>query len=79
MEHLARTFGEWAQAPDWSWCARFAYQVIERRGTGGGNFRRLYARFLSEARPAPGRGLSALSARMAAIADGGPAAMHLKR
>ena len=24
------------------------YQVIERRGTGGGNFRRMYARFLDE-------------------------------
>jgi hypothetical protein len=35
-------------AADWQWCARFTYQVIERRGTGGGNFRRLYARFLAE-------------------------------
>lgn len=70
MEHLARTFGEWAQAPDWSWCARFAYQIIERRGTGGGNFRRLYARFLAEAESRlPGKGLSGLSARMEAIAD----------
>ena len=34
---------------DWQWCARFLYQVIERRGTGGGNFRRMYARFLEEA------------------------------
>ncbi len=33
---------------DWQWCARFAYQVIERRGTGGGNFRLMYSRFLSE-------------------------------
>jgi hypothetical protein len=70
MDHLARTFEEWAQAPDWSWCARFAYQVIERRGTGGGNFRRLYTRFLTEAEAwVPGKGLSALSARMAAIAE----------
>jgi hypothetical protein len=37
------------QAGDWQWCARFAYQVIERRGTGGGNFRPMYARFLAEA------------------------------
>jgi hypothetical protein len=35
-------------AQDWDWCARFLYQVIERRGTGGGNFRRMYARFLAE-------------------------------
>ena len=36
-------------AEDWQWCARFLYQVIERRGTGGGNFRAMYARFLEEA------------------------------
>ena len=35
-------------ASDWQWCARFTSQVIERRGTGGGNFRPLYARFLAE-------------------------------
>jgi Butirosin biosynthesis protein H, N-terminal/Domain of unknown function (DUF4872) len=35
-------------AEDWQWCARFAYQVIERRGTGGGNFRVMYSRFLAE-------------------------------
>lgn len=35
-------------AEDWQWCARFAYQVIERRGTGGGNFRAMYSRFLAE-------------------------------
>ena len=34
---------------DWQWCARFCYQVIERRGTGGGNFRLMYSRFLDEA------------------------------
>jgi len=33
---------------DWSWCARFLYQVIERRGTGGGNFRLMYGDFLEE-------------------------------
>ncbi len=31
------------------WCARFLFQVIERRGTGGGNFRLMYSRFLEEA------------------------------
>ena len=36
-------------AEDWRWCARFNYQVIERRGTGGGNFRAMYSRFLDEA------------------------------
>ena len=29
--------------------SRFCYQVIERRGTGGGNFRLMYSRFLAEA------------------------------
>ena len=37
------------QVEDWQWCARFCYQVIERRGTGGGNFRLMYSRFLDEA------------------------------
>jgi hypothetical protein len=34
---------------DRAWSFRFAYQIIERRGTGGGNFRLLYSRFLHEA------------------------------
>jgi hypothetical protein len=47
---LAEEAGSWPeQAVDWQWCARFAYQVIERRGTGGGNFRLMYSRFLEEA------------------------------
>ena len=37
------------QIYDWQWSARFCYQVIERRGTGGGNFRLMYSRFLAEA------------------------------
>jgi hypothetical protein len=39
----------WGSLPDWRWAARFCYQVIERRGTGGGGFRFLYADFLKEA------------------------------
>jgi hypothetical protein len=39
----------WADAPDWKWCVRFAYQVIEKRGTGGGGFRWIYRDFLREA------------------------------
>ena len=47
LRRLAAEIGAWpADAPDWQWCARFNYQVIERRGTGGANFRPLYARFL---------------------------------
>jgi hypothetical protein len=50
LERLAAEAGSWPEAvEDWQWCARFAYQVIERRGTGGGCFRPMYARFLEEA------------------------------
>jgi hypothetical protein len=50
MRRLAEQTGGWPEeANDWQWCARFAYQVIERRGTGGGNFRLMYSRFLKEA------------------------------
>jgi hypothetical protein len=50
VRRLAAEAGSWPEATeDWQWCARFAYQVIERRGTGGGAFRPMYARFLAEA------------------------------
>ena len=50
VERLAAEAGAWPEvAADWQWCARFGYQVIERRGTGGGCFRPMYARFLAEA------------------------------
>ena len=50
VRRLAAEAGDWPErAEDWQWCARFAYQVIERRGTGGGNFRLMYSRFLEEA------------------------------
>jgi hypothetical protein len=49
MRRLADELPSWpTQLADWQWCARFCYQVIERRGTGGGNFRRMYSRFLAE-------------------------------
>lgn len=41
--------GGWKDFKDRQWTARFAYQVIERRGTGGGGFRLMYADFLDEA------------------------------
>jgi hypothetical protein len=63
IERLADEAGSWPEvAPDWQWCARFAYQVIERRGTGGGAFRLMYARFLEEA----GRAEAPLAASAAA-------------
>jgi hypothetical protein len=50
LRRFAAEVGDWPEAAeDWQWCARFLYQVIERRGTGGGNFRKMYARFLEEA------------------------------
>ena len=50
LRRFASEVGDWPEAAeDWQWCARFLYQVIERRGTGGGNFRKMYSRFLEEA------------------------------
>jgi len=40
---------EWQAHENWRWLLRFAYQVIEKRGTGGGGFRKMYAEFLREA------------------------------
>ncbi|MBK5220021.1 MAG: BtrH N-terminal domain-containing protein [Thermoleophilia bacterium] len=63
LDRLAAEAGSWPEAvEDWQWCARFAYQVIERRGTGGGCFRRMYSRFLEEA----GRDEAPLAAAAAA-------------
>lgn len=68
LRRLAAEIGDWpAQVSDWRWCARFGYQVIERRGTGGGNFRLMYSRFLHECAE---RGLAPVGeqARLAAAA-----------
>jgi len=63
VERLAAEAGNWPETTgDWKWCARFAYQVIERRGTGGGAFRLMYSRFLEEA----GRPEAPLAAEAAA-------------
>ena len=40
---------KWAKEENFSWTARFGYQAIEKRGTGGGGFRKLFALFLAEA------------------------------
>ena len=49
LRRFVAEVGSWPEATgDWHWSARFNYQVIERRGTGGGNFRTLYSRFLAE-------------------------------
>ncbi len=39
----------WSNFKDWQWCSRFTYQIIEKRGTGGGGFRLMYSKFLREA------------------------------
>jgi hypothetical protein len=50
LRRFAAEISEWPrELDDWQWTARFCYQVIERRGTGGGNFRLMYSRFLAEA------------------------------
>ncbi len=49
MKKLAERLPSWREAQDWQWCARFGYQIIEKRGTGGGGFRFLYRDFLMEA------------------------------
>jgi hypothetical protein len=62
VERLAEEAGSWPEATeDWQWCARFGYQVIERRGTGGGAFRLMYSRFLDEV-GRPEAGLAAAAA-----------------
>jgi hypothetical protein len=65
LRRFAAEVGAWpAELEDWQWCARFNYQVIERRGTGGGNFRAMYSRFLAEV----GRGEEAALAAAASEA-----------
>ena len=49
LERLASDLTDWASLDDWKWTARFMYQIIEKRGTGGGGFRLMYADFLVQA------------------------------
>ena len=48
MRRLATELPAWVELEDGRWAARFGYQAIEKRGTGGGHFRTLYASFLRE-------------------------------
>jgi hypothetical protein len=75
LERFAAELPDWparaADDRDRARCFRFAAQTIEVRGTGGGLFRRLYARFLREVEAAlPRLAPLGLSARMDALADG---------
>ncbi len=49
LERFAAEVVSWQELDDAAWAYRFAYQCIEKRGTGGGNFRALYRDYLSEA------------------------------
>jgi len=71
VRRLAEEAGSWPEAAeDWQWCARFGYQVIERRGTGGGAFRLMYSRFLAEAeRPADAALAAEAAARWTELAN----------
>ena len=68
LDKWEKELDQWKAFPDWQWTARFTYQVIEKRGTGGGGFRLMYADFLREAGeyiPAVAR--SGLADRMHAV------------
>jgi hypothetical protein len=54
MHAFADGMSDWPGLEDPQWTARFAYQNVERRGTGGGAFRGLYAPFLDELGAAAG-------------------------
>lgn len=70
MRQMAHSLPSWAEAPDWAWCARFGYQAIEKRGTGGGGFRYLMADFFQEAAAYwPILAQLAMPGRMRAIGD----------
>lgn len=49
LDSWINDLARWESTGDWRWTTRFAYQVIEKRGTGGGGFRQMYAEFLVEA------------------------------
>ncbi|MGZ5308611.1 MAG: BtrH N-terminal domain-containing protein [Solirubrobacterales bacterium] len=75
LKRLAAEVEDWPeQAEDWQWCARFLYQVIERRGTGGGNFRVMYSRFLEQAGYSEASLAAEASARWTALAEAAHAA-----
>jgi hypothetical protein len=69
MRVLGEDLASWKDADDWSWAARFGYQVVVKRGAGGSFFRSLEADFLREAAAlVPGLAEAAPAARMDEIA-----------
>ena len=81
MKLLAADFEHWREVSDWQLCARLGYQIIERRGTGGGFFRKIYAQYLRQAEvEVNGLANAGLSQSMNDIADEWTAlSMLLKR
>ncbi len=51
LRRFAADLPNWTELPDLAWAARYGYQGIEKRGTGGGGFRLLYRDFLGEVSP----------------------------
>jgi len=81
MKTLADDLVDWGDAADWQFCARFGYQIVERRGTGGGAFRKMYADYMREAEEiVPTLRAAKLADAMAELAEGWTAfARQLKR
>ena len=50
LKNLKEDLPAWEDVESRSWCERFAYQQIEKRGTGGAAFRKPYLEFLKELR-----------------------------
>jgi hypothetical protein len=50
LKMLQEQLPTWRHKDNLNWILSYASLTIERFGTGGGNFRRLYAAFLEEAR-----------------------------
>ena len=67
---LLKRISTWGEQKDWQWAARFTFQLIEKRGTGGGAFRLKYSQFLDEvAQYCPEIKKAALPAIMKSSAD----------
>ncbi|WP_254536197.1 BtrH N-terminal domain-containing protein [Halomarina litorea] len=66
IQRLVSSMAEWPTLPDPQWTARFAYQNVERRGTGGGAFRGLQRDFFRTVEHPFGE---SVTEEMAAIAE----------
>lgn len=80
MRAFGRSLPDWPALPDAEWCTRFAYQNVEKRGTGGGAFRGLFAPFLAQIAEDVDPVDDAVVAEADAIADDwSTVGSHLKR